>query len=119
MSPIQNKLQQTPRKGGNPAWKKGVSGNPGGRPRAAEGLRQLLVTEFGGNAEKLVARLKQLSKSKNDRVALSAVELLLAYHAGRPTTVVDADMKQLTMILMPEDCWPDVGQPIAPVEETP
>jgi hypothetical protein len=108
---IQNNLPRGKRPRGNPAWRKGICGNPAGRPKSAAGLRQYLQKKYGQDAQKLVDKLDRLAKSKNDRVALSAVELLIAYHAGKPTTVIDVESKPMAMLLMPEECWPDVGGP--------
>lgn len=66
-------------------FKKGESGNPGGRPKAAAGLREELERRYGNDAEKLLDQLDRLMKSKNERTQLDAVKLALAYHAGNPT----------------------------------
>jgi len=63
----------------------GQSGNLSGRPKAASHLRALLEAKYGTDAATLVARLDKLSCSRTSRVALAATELLLAYHAGKPT----------------------------------
>ena len=66
-------------------WRPGQSGNPSGRPRQARGLREALRARYGVDGRKLIARLDELSQSKNERVALHAVELTLAYLVGRPS----------------------------------
>jgi hypothetical protein len=65
-------------------FRRGTSGNPGGRPKSATGLRHHLESLYGSDARKLVARLERLSTSKNHRVALESVRLLLSYLAGSP-----------------------------------
>lgn len=67
------------------AFKKGESGNPGGRPKAAAGLRDELERRYGNDGKKLLDQLDRLMKSKNERTQLDAVKLALAYHAGQPT----------------------------------
>lgn len=66
------------------AWQKGQSGNPSGRPKSIGGLRELLKRKYGQNAEKLVAKLDELSRSQDPRVALAAVKLMMAYQVGAP-----------------------------------
>jgi hypothetical protein len=70
----------------------GVSGNPGGRPLAARGLRGVLEAKFGRDGEPLIGRLEELSKSKNGRVALEAVKVLLSYLAGPPERTLHLDV---------------------------
>jgi hypothetical protein len=95
-------------------FKKGQSGNPKSRPVAARGLRAGLTARYGDDGEELVVRLDRLSKltgAKDRRIAFAATELLLAYLAGKPTTVIEAETKPMPLIVMPENSWPDVGRP--------
>lgn len=73
----------------------GVSPNPGGRPKSAKTLRARLVKEFGEDAGGLVDRLKEMAFSRDRRLAFQATELLLAYHAGKPTQHMDIDANAL------------------------
>ena len=66
-------------------WNKGESGNPGGRPKTAVGLRAELERRYGDNAKVLLDELDRLRKSKNEKIRLDAVKLALAYHCGQPT----------------------------------
>jgi hypothetical protein len=70
-------------------WRKGQSGNPAGRPAAARGLREALTARYGTDGHQLIARLEELARSEDERVALHAVELLLAYLAGKPQQHVE------------------------------
>lgn len=75
-----------------PKFRPGQSGNPTGRPRSATGLRELLIREFGPDAGGLVQYLKVLMRSKNQRVALGAVQTALSYHAGPPQHSISLDV---------------------------
>lgn len=66
-------------------WKPGESGNPGGRPKAAAGLRAELDKRYGADGKILLDELDKLRKSKNEKIRLDAVRLALAYHCGHPT----------------------------------
>lgn len=66
-------------------FKKGESGNPGGRPKAATGLRAELDKRYGDNAKVLLDELDKLRKSENEKIRLDALRLALAYHCGQPT----------------------------------
>jgi len=61
-------------------FKKGQSGNPGGRPKENAEVKEL-AREYG---EAAVARLAQLMKSKNERVAVAACQVLLDRGYGKP-----------------------------------
>jgi hypothetical protein len=76
-------------------FKKGESGNPGGRPKAASGLRSELERRYGNDAKKLLDQLDRLMKSKNERTQLDAVKLALAYHVGQPTQRIETTEDQL------------------------
>ena len=75
--------------GGGRPFQKGVSGNPRGRPKGGADLRALLVLRYGQDAAGLVDRLEVLSRHRNPKVAQEAIRLLLAYHSGRPTHMVE------------------------------
>src|SRR5688572_17063162 len=70
-------------------FKKGESGNPGGRPKAETGLRKELDRRYGDNAKKLLDELDELRRSQNERVRLDALKLALAYHCGQPTQRIE------------------------------
>jgi hypothetical protein len=71
--------ENTPSSGGS-RWVKGISGNPGGRPKV-EGEIRNLARKYSRTA---VRRLAQLVKSKNERVAVAAATALLDRAWGRP-----------------------------------
>lgn len=70
-------------------FKKGESGNPGGRPKAAAGLRAELEKRYGNDAGVLLDQLDKLLKSKNEKIRLDALRVILSYHAGQPTQRVE------------------------------
>lgn len=84
-----------------PQFRPGQSGNPSGRPRSAQGLKALLEARYGHDGEQLVGRLETLTHSKNPRVALEAVRLLMAYLCGPPERTLHLDVTRLATELMP------------------
>ncbi len=67
-------------------WTKGVSGNPGGRPRIASDVREALEAATPRAVKVLVGLLD----SADERIALRAVEVLLNRTLGPPgVTIVD------------------------------
>ena len=70
-------------------FKKGESGNPGGRPKAAAGLREELEKRYGADGKVLLDELDKLRKSKNEKIRLDALKLALAYHCGQPTQRIE------------------------------
>jgi hypothetical protein len=69
---------------GRGRWAKGISGNPGGRPRAERQVRELAQT-YGPRA---IRRLAQLMRSSNERVAVAAASALLDRGYGKPPLAV-------------------------------
>jgi hypothetical protein len=70
-------------------WTKGVSGNPGGRPRIASDVREALEAATPRAVQVLVGLLD----SADERIALRAAEVLLNRTLGPPggTTIIDDD----------------------------
>ncbi len=66
------------------AFKKGQSGNPGGRPREVAEVREL-AKEHGPAA---IERLVELMASDNERTAVAACEAILNRGYGRPAQSV-------------------------------
>ena len=83
-------------------FKKGESGNPGGRPRQAKGLRSSLEARYGQDGEKLVDMLDGFLKSKTEKIRLDAWKIGMAYQFGQPTQRLEH-----------EDTTPDVPKSIA------
>ena len=71
-------------------YKKGESGNPGGRPKVAN-LRKVLDRSIGDVlvAEKLRAFIEGRVKGQKPAQALEAMELYLKYRYGAPTQAVE------------------------------
>jgi hypothetical protein len=70
-------------------FQKGQSGNPGGRPKQADGLRKALEAKYGENVQQLVDRLDSYLASENERVSLDAWKVAMAYYHGQPTQRVE------------------------------
>ena len=69
-------------------WTKGVSGNPGGRPRIASDIREALEAATPRAVQVLVGLLD----SADERIALRAAEVLLNRTLGPPGgTIIDDD----------------------------
>ena len=61
-------------------FKKGKSGNPGGRPKVTAAVREL-ARDHGAKA---IERLVELMASENERTAVAACEAVLNRGYGRP-----------------------------------
>jgi hypothetical protein len=85
MSPESTPEQRGTRKIPSSAWKKGESGNPGGRPKVAGEVREL-ARQHGHAA---IERLVRLMYSKNESVAVRACEALLDRGYGRTVQGVE------------------------------
>ena len=85
----QNRLKQAKRgkrKAPRSAWKKGQSGNPGGRPKELGQVKALARQ----HTEEALETLAQLMKSGTpDRTRVAAAEALLDRGWGRPTQAID------------------------------
>lgn len=68
-------------------FQKGRSGNPGGRPRAEGDVRKL-AQKHGPTA---LARLVELMKSENERVAVVAAQAVLDRAYGKPPQSLQVD----------------------------
>jgi Family of unknown function (DUF5681) len=67
-------------------FKKGVSGNPGGRPKKLEEL----AADIQSFTPQLTARLKQIALEGEEQNSVAACKLLYAYAYGNPQTTVSA-----------------------------
>ena len=73
-------------------WKKGQSGNPGGRPRELEGIQKLARE----NAPLVIQTLVEVAtKGKSESARVSAANALLDRGFGKATQVV-ADDREFT-----------------------
>lgn len=73
---------------GNPNWVKGISGNPGGRPKVAAEFRERAQREIDGEGFKiLVAMMRNDMPESEDR--RYAITKLLEYAYGKPQQNVD------------------------------
>lgn len=92
MSEFQNRPEA--RRPGNPAWQKGVSGNPGGRPKSAV-LRALLEP----HRRRMVATLLLLMRGADkDSTKLEAVKVMLSYLDGKPDALAPEELSDEELI---------------------
>lgn len=83
---IENKTEQKPAKRGNPAWGKGKSGNPGGRPKIVGHVRDLARTHTDKAINALVEIVSNGDAPPAARV--SAATSLLDRGWGKPSQPV-------------------------------
>jgi hypothetical protein len=69
-------------------WQKGQSGNPGGRPKMPDDVKEALE----GGSLRAAQRLVQLVDSPDERIALMASETVLSRLYGKPTQQVDSNI---------------------------
>lgn len=92
---------QGKRRGSGRRWPKGVSGNPGGRPKVVEEVRSLARQHTVDAVNALVSALKR----QGERVA--AAKVLLAYGYGPPVQAVEVAAPADRPVISgptPEDC---------------
>ena len=78
---------RTPRTANLKPFKKGQSGNPGGRRKSHREITALALE----NSERAIRRLVELMASKDERVALSACIAVLDRGIGKPVQAVVGD----------------------------
>lgn len=96
----------TAKRRGNPNWKAGLSGNPGGRPKA-EGEVTALARARGKTA---FERLCTLMDSDNEMVVLRACEAILDRAYGRPRQALDAagdPERPMGVVIVPAELTPE------------
>ena len=71
-------------------WVPGTSGNPGGRPKPADGLK----TRFAELSPRAVERPSELLDSGDERVRLEAARAILDLHLGRPPIQADISLNR-------------------------
>lgn len=73
------------KRGGNPNWKKGQSGNPGGRPKDDHEIRELARS----HCREAIERLAQIVRGEDVKAAVAAANALLDRGYGRPAQAVN------------------------------
>ena len=73
---------------GNPNWKPGASGNPGGRPKEYAEIKEL-AREHGPAA---IAKLVEFLHGDDHKLAKAAADSLLDRGFGKPSQSVDATL---------------------------
>ena len=74
---------------GNPNWKKGVSGNPGGRPHQPQEMLEIARAE----SPAAFRRVCDLVQSKNEQVALAAAKEVLDRAWGKPSQEATVNLR--------------------------
>ena len=74
-------------------FKKGQSGNPGGRPKDAEGIRELARSHAAEAVETLASIMNDKEKPPNARA--NAASAILDRAFGKPTQTVDATTRRV------------------------
>lgn len=114
--------QQPRRRGPGRPFVRGVSPNPGGRPRVVAEIREL-ARQYGAEA---IGRLVTLMRTAEDeRVRLAAAEALLTRGYGRPEAAISGPLVNVNVglpppgarPLSPEECYRYVISGTLPREE--
>src|SRR3954453_12856829 len=72
---------------------KGTSGNPGGRPKLPEELREL----FRAKGPEALEVLTRCLRSTDERIAIAAATAILDRGYGKPTQTIDANINEETV----------------------
>ena len=80
MNPKRKNAQNSKRTVGKP-FKKGVSGNPGGRPKTPEWFKE--------HTPEALKKILELLSSRDEKIAFQAAQLILAYSLGKPMQSVE------------------------------
>lgn len=71
---------------------KGVSGNPGGRPKTPETFKELVKEKSFTAIENVVSIMEDCKADSKDR--LKACEIILAYAYGKPVQGIQMDIEE-------------------------
>lgn len=75
-------------------FRPGISGNPGGRPKAEGHVRDLARAQTG----RAIAALVEALEDQNGRVRVAAATALLDRGWGRPTQVIEEQSPEIDMV---------------------
>ncbi len=106
LPPLLDEPASTVKRGrGNPAWTKGVSGNPGGRFRKLPELTAAICEVSAELTQRLVQLARGLHKARpQDQIA--AIKLLFAYAYGNPVQAItgpDGEALKLGIVVLPPE----------------
>jgi hypothetical protein len=79
-------------------FRPGVSGNPGGRPKAPAGVLETFRAHFEKDGEEVIAGIFKIATAKQGSLALRAAELILDRLLGRPRQAIEMDVTSADFI---------------------
>src|SRR5262244_1780646 len=98
-------------------FKKGQSGNPGGRPQKSEDLADHIRAVTSGGRELVDRLLKTVESARKDSDRLAAIKILMQYAYGKPRQLTEVAGEAGPVQIIVETGVPDseVFQPSTPV----
>ena len=91
-------------------WPKGVSANPGGRPKKEWSLSEYVRQKAGGHGRQYVDRLYDIAmQSTDERVCIEAIKVLLDRGWKKPIQGFELDGNVVPLFAIPGGLVPSVS----------